>query len=222
MIKSWLDRIFGATQAGPARSPANDVSPDFADDLPRQIDLDVAGGFLGNRDIIESAVQVFADEGDEPWLRAEAERLTAEAIAMHAAEQQTWPARTDCDRLDAAFSALEAKGIVSRQNFSCCGTCGSAEIWGEIEETQKAGLPVHGYTFYHMQDTESAVEGYGICLNYGACEEGETAAVAIGHEVAAQLAAHGLSVDWDGRIERRISVPLDWKRRRTETAARRS
>lgn len=217
MIKAWLDRVFRSKNL-PRRSAVNDDLPDLAADMRRQIETDVAAGFRDIRDIVESAVEVFADDGDRAELRRDAERLAAKAFAVHAAAQASWPAITDCDRLDAAFSVLEADGIISRQNYSCCGNCGSAEIWDEIEGARKAGRVARGYTFYHMQDTDAAVDGYGICLNYGAFEEGVAAAVEIGQQVAAQLTAHGLSVDWDGRIERRIAVPLDWKRRRTVSA----
>ena len=29
---------------------------------------------------------------------------------------------------------LEAEGVIARQNFTCCGSCGAIEIWDEIEE----------------------------------------------------------------------------------------
>jgi hypothetical protein len=147
-------------------------------------------------------------------LRRLAPRLLREALAEQAEFQRSWPSRTDCDRLDAAFAALEADGVIARQNFSCCGTCGSGEIWDEIEEAQKEGRPARGYAFFHMQDTESAVEGYGLCLNYGACEEGEAAAVAVGRDIVAALTAQGLQTDWDGSHAKRIGVSLDWKKRR--------
>jgi hypothetical protein len=130
--------------------------------------------------------------------------------------------------LDDAFAALEANGVISRQNFTCCGTCGSAEIWDEMKAVEEAGGPVRGYAFYHMQDTESAADGHGIFPNYGACEEGEEAALAIGRDIVTQLEAQGLNCDWNGtQLEaqglncdwngdwgKRIAVGLDWKRRR--------
>lgn len=130
-------------------------------------------------------------------------------LAAHLAEQATWPAITDCDRLDAAFAALEASGIVCRQNFSCCGTCGAYEIWDEAAALEAAGTPVRGYAFYHVQDTESAVRGYGLYLNYGAAAEGEAAALAIAGEIVAALQQRGLRVDWNGQWSRRIGVALD-------------
>ena len=70
-----------------------------------------------------------------------------------------------------------------------------------------------GYTFYHWQDTEAAVEGYGICLYYGACDEGGSADLAIGREIVGELKRQGLRPEWN-EPNRRIEVPMDWKRRR--------
>lgn len=53
-------------------------------------------------------------------------------------------------------------------------------------------------------------------LNYGACEEGEDAALAIANDIVTQLEAHGLRTDWNGSWSQRIGVSLDWKRRRQE------
>ncbi|HEU4968451.1 DUF6891 domain-containing protein [Sphingomonas sp.] len=147
-------------------------------------------------------------------MRKEAQRLLRDALAEHSMAQRNWPDRTDCDRLDDAFAALEADGIISRQNFTCCGTCGSAEIWDEMKAIEEAGGAVRGYAFYHMQDTESAAEGHGLYLNYGACEEGEHAALAIARDIVAHLEDHGLDCHWNGEWGKRIAVALDWKRRR--------
>jgi hypothetical protein len=74
-------------------------------------------------------------------------------------------------------------------------------------------LKVRGYTFFHMQDTDSATVGYGLFLNYGAVEEGERPALAVAHEVVDALQRHGLKAEWDGNWSKRIRLPLDWKRR---------
>jgi hypothetical protein len=184
------------------------------DELHGYIRHEIAAGFQSPAAIIESAIEYLSDEADPAILRPHAQRQVREILAAHLAEQATWPAITDCDRLDAAFAALEAGGIVCRQNFSCCGTCGAYEIWDEAASLEAAGTPVRGYAFYHVQDTESAVEGYGLHLSYGAAEEGEAAAVAIAGEIVAALQQQGLRVDWNGQWSRRIGVALDWNRRR--------
>jgi hypothetical protein len=218
MFGSLWNRIFGSRtdsvrQDGPAvKSPAPSYDPVAAlRDLVRR---DVAGGFFDDDAVLTNANDVFEEELPRTLLRIEASAALRAALAEHRAAEQNWSGMTDCDRLDAAFAALEADGVVARQNFTCCGTCGASEIWDEIEEAQGDGLAVRGYVFFHMQDTESAVEGHGLYLNYGACEQGEDAAIAVGHHIVEQLEAHGLTVAWDGQMEQRIGVTLEWKKRR--------
>lgn len=177
----------------------------------------VRGGYETRSVIIETAVDVFVDEMPEDWLEEQVPVLVDGAIESQAEAEQTWAEATDCDRLEAAFAELEHRGVVARQNFTCCGTCGSSEIWDEIQDTADQGGAVRGYTFFHEQDTESAVEGYGLYLAYGATEEGESAALAVAGEIVTVLEAHGLAPDWDGDWNKRIHVPLDWKRRRSST-----
>jgi hypothetical protein len=64
-----------------------------------------------------------------------------------------------------------------------------------------------------MQDTESAVEGYGLYLNFGAVKKGERPSLRIAHEIVDALQRHGLRTEWDGNWSNRIKVRLDWKRR---------
>jgi hypothetical protein len=195
-------------------APANDGVEELIVELREQIESDVAAGFDDAATIVERAVDTFENEADAAMLEDHAGRFVAEELAAHGERQRGWPDRTDCDRLDAAFAALEIAGVVARQHFTCCGTCGLAEIDREIAAVEAAGTRTRGYTFYHWQDTEAAVDGYGLCLYYGSCFEGEAADLAIGHEIVAELERHGLSVQWNGSLDRRIEVPLDWKRRR--------
>lgn len=212
---SFWDRLFGKDPSRPgAPPPANDGDDDLLSELREQIRCDVAAGFEDGGKILENAVAALEDQADPAFLESHGRRLVAEELSAHAAEQEGWPAQTDCDRLDAAFAELDRSGVVARQHFTCCGTCGLAEIDREIAAAEAGGVRTRGYTFYHMQDTEAAVEGYGICLYYGSCEEGEAADLAIGREIAAELKRHGLRPEWNGSLDRRIEVPMDWKRRR--------
>lgn len=221
----WLDKFFGRKASGetgqavPPQAPImssqdsyDDYSP--ADEARDYIRRDYLGGFYPDDQVIENARDVLLDEMDEEELDRLLPALLAEVKAEHAETQKTWPATTDCDRLDAAFATLEADGIVARQNFSCCGTCASSEIWGEMEAVRDSGGPVRGYAYYHMQDTEAAVEGDGIYLGYGATEEGEGPALKVAQDIVAGLKAHGLQTQWNGSWGQRIGVTLDWKKRR--------
>lgn len=220
-MKAFIDRLFGRSKGRGASGPADDdMAPDVAppDDpiamLRDRIRDDVAMGFYDEDIILRDLPDHFEGEIDSQVVRREAPRLLRQALAEHAAAEADWPEVTDCDRIDAAFAELEEAGVIARQNYSCCMTCGSAEIFDEVMAAHDAGLPARGYAFYHMQDTEAAVEGGGVHLGYGAVDEGEAAALAIGREIVATLEAHGLRTDWNGSWDRRIGVALDWKRRR--------
>lgn len=218
-MKAILDRLFGLFRSAPV-PPANDVEYDALDDMRSYIRRDVASGFYDRTQIVQNAKDAFDGELDADHLSREAAIVTDQALAEQLVAQAHWPSVTDCDRLDAAFAELEAEGIVARQNFTCCGTCGAAEIWDEAKALEDAGKAVEGYTFYHMQDTESAADGDGLYLNYGAAEGTDDASVEIGHRIVDRLEGHGLKPQWDGSIRTRIQVPLEWKRRRQEAASK--
>jgi hypothetical protein len=174
----------------------------------------VAEGFTNQEDIIASAIECFEIKEEDEELRREIARFAAERMAEHLRAQMNWPRPTDCDRLDWAFAELDRAGIVARQNFTCCSTCGHCEIWDEIEQAREEH-PVEGYAFYHMQDTESAVAGGGLFLAYGAVENGEEALIAVGRKIVLAMERSGLRTEWNGKTNTRIQiVDLDWKRRR--------
>jgi hypothetical protein len=190
------------------------VTEEAFQELREYIRLEVAAGFELGDVIARNAVEYLADDYDPAALTPHAKKITRELIAAHKREQASWPETTDCDRLDAAFAELESSGVVCRQNFTCCRTCGADEIRDEMQQVARSGKTVRGYAFYHMQDTESAVEGEGLYLSYGAVQDREAAAVKIGQEVATALKQQGLQVDWDGTWAKRIGVSLEWRRRR--------
>ncbi len=145
---------------------------------------DVAAGFASADEICNSVVEIFSDEQDSSVLFPYAYNIVQETIEAHIKEQANWEEITDCDRLDQAFDDLEHHNIISRQNFSCCGTCGAGEILDEMRKAQENGQNVRGYTFYHAQDCEYAIERQGIHLSYGSIdEENDIADINIGHEI---------------------------------------
>jgi hypothetical protein len=210
-----LELLLHRRSTHPMPKPNNDTIDKF-EQIHCHLRRDIATGFYDLGQIRETAVDVYGD--DEQYTPSEVERevrrMLSTLISEHEAAQKTWPARTDCDRLDAAFVALENDGVVARQNFSCCGSCGSSEIWDEVQVVRNAGGPTRGYVFYHQQDTESAIEGDGLYLNYGSCNDGEKEALGVAAMIVAQLEAHGLITKWNGTWNQRIGIEIDWKRRR--------
>ncbi|MEU2170104.1 DUF6891 domain-containing protein [Micromonospora chersina] len=183
-----------------------------SDELPDQVRAfvrrQVALAELPAAAIVTETVEYLDDAAERNRVAELAWAAVAEELTRHLSDQETWPEMTDSDRLTTAFRALDAAGIVARENFTCCQNCGAEEIGAEA----RRGLKPRGYTFYHRQDAERGVEGSGVWLAYGAFEG--ASAAEIGAEVAAALRAAGLTVNWDGAVDRRIHVPLRWQRRR--------
>jgi hypothetical protein len=175
----------------------------------------IRSGFDTLEEAIESALEIITEghelpDGDE--LAEQVRAMAVSEVERLRAEQATWPATTDNDRLERAFAALEAGGIVARENFTCCQSCGHAEIGDELDAARERGTAVRGYAFFHQQDTERAVEGGGILLAYGAVVE-DVDSAAIGREIAEALRATGLTVNWSGEVSKRIGVPMEWRKR---------
>lgn len=57
-------------------------------------------------------------------------------------------------RLNAAFRDLRAQGILAKQNYTCCQTCGFNDLEVEAERLAQEGQKIKGGVFYHAQDTD--------------------------------------------------------------------
>lgn len=150
--------------AAPASRPPPAMTSRSADQQVEVRDFvrrQVRDGFTPLDGIVASAPEMFED-GEPEAIRTLAATALREELALLETEQRGWPAETDCDRLDRAFAELERAGVVARQNFTCCQTCGHAEIGDEGDKLKAPGGRIRGYTFYHSQDTESAVEGQSL------------------------------------------------------------
>ncbi|MGW2249883.1 DUF6891 domain-containing protein [Kitasatospora sp. NPDC001660] len=202
-------------------TPTPELDPEVlreARDRAREL---IRCGFQEPDEIAESLVELLDDQG---LTEEEAERIVAPLWRERLAEQAGWPEVTHVDRLVAAFDALEEEGIVAAMDFTCCASCGYAEIGDEADEDSR------GFVFFHQQDTERAAAGHGLMLRYGGfrtageqggpVESADAAAlrtVEIGREVVAALAAEGLPVEWDGSPGKAILVtPLEWLNRLPE------
>ncbi|RHZ59218.1 hypothetical protein CDV55_104453 [Aspergillus turcosus] len=115
---------------------------------------------------------------------------------------------TDAEKLQTAFSCLEDEDrIICCMKFSCCRTCGNAEIRG------KANGKDIGYCFFHEQDIEAAVKDRGLSLRYGDVNKNSTgkSVLNIGRKIAARLREEGLHVDWGENPKKTINPdPFQW------------
>jgi hypothetical protein len=186
------------------------------DEIRAFISQRVAEGFDAEDDIVEETLEFFEEEyGEDPAFLPLVQKMVIELLDVHMQEQSKWLEETDCDKLDRAFDELEQNGIVSRQNFTCCQTCGHAEIWEEVEQA-KQDSEIKGYVFYHWQDTERAVEEGRLYLAYGALDSSDDATKLVAQSIVDTIQKHGFKVDWNGSLDKRICVEdIKWRRRRS-------
>jgi hypothetical protein len=186
--------------------------PELIEEIEEQITRRIREGFNGFEGMVECIVEYLTGEHPDADLEPLVRAAAIPAWSKAREEQASWPVPTDCDYLDRAFAALERSGVVARQNFTCCQTCGHAEIGDEIAEAQEKA-DVVGYTFYHMQDTERAAQGGGLYLSYGALEQTEAALQKVGRSIIEALRKEGLKPEWDDPKKRTAIRDLLWRRR---------
>ncbi len=186
----------------------DEYEQDDYEQLVERVQLSIAGGYATRAEVIELAEDYLVSGEDRPVSREQAVALVDRLWLERLREQETWRGETDPERLTRAFSALEDAGIVAREDFACCSTCGRSEIKAEASEGAV------GFVFFHGQCTDRAAAGGALMLYYGGFDDSQDTTASVARHVVAELEQVGLSVEWSGDTARAIEVtPLDWRRR---------
>jgi hypothetical protein len=185
----------------------------LSDETLGEIDTQVRSGFESRERVIEIFCEEMYAPGDlDP---DEVSAAVDAAIGAHQQSKTTWPAVTDCDRLDRAFTRLTFEGVICLHNAGYTQSDGFDDF-REAYRSHSHRDTVRGYCFYHGQDTERAVEGGGLFLAFGPVDpkQEETEGPAVGRLVTAALTTEGLQSRWDGTFAERIFIPhFTWQRR---------
>ncbi len=166
----------------------------------------------------------FADIHYDDWPLTREQLIEIFEVARDARvrQQAQWADGEVRTNIDLAFDDLNAAGIVARKDFTCCGTCGAAEIDDERDDSRHW----NGYVFFHQQDTESLADSGNVYLSYGVFVPEDfdeqayerlsqqekqafyTSAVRefVNAEVLPRLAARGLDAQWNNDLGKRIFV----------------
>ncbi|OKK08236.1 hypothetical protein AMK26_04260 [Streptomyces sp. CB03234] len=196
----------------PVRLPLPEPVPEPAAEIREQVEEHVREllvcGYANRARLAEAAEEWLVSGDERPVSPAQARQLVDRLWRERLEEQAGWVGTTDPERVARAFAALDARGIVAREDFTCCRTCGMSEIGEEGDASSR------GFVFFHSQCTAGAAAGHGLYLLYGGFDGSEETTAAIGREVVAALGEEGLTVDWDGSPEQAIIVTgLDWRKR---------
>lgn len=159
---------------------------------------------LGSPEEVRAQV-IEALRSDLPGLDAEATATTwiTESTEAWHVEASGWSARTDYDRLQEAFAALEARGVVVLQ--AC------ADHWSAHAELERRDPRPRGIAWFTVPDVWHAVDEGMLEVNLW---HGTTANAAPGDELLdaalSVFATAGLPAHFD---EGRIEVAAHWRRR---------
>ena len=105
--------------------------------------------------------------------------------------------------LQHAFMILDVDhNIHGEQDFTCCSTCGHAEMQRNLEECDH----LIGYCFYCGQSAESMLETGEVYLQHGATEDENDDKVA--RTICDVLEQHEFKVEWEGDTSKAIRVQV--------------
>lgn len=209
-----------------APHPTDDEQADYARSEARAM---VRAGFRTLAQVEQAVSDLLEPDVSEATAQAALRAARAE-WDKRLAEQETWTDEGDHARLAAAFADLGAEGVLARMDFTCCRSCGQAEIGAEIDP---AGPVPDGYAFFHSQDSAYLADAPAVLyLAYGPFYEAlgidpgpdgptaeqqalvDEATVRVGRTVADAVKRHGLDVTWDGDPAQRIRVTItEWRKR---------
>ena len=112
-------------------------------------------------------------------------------------------------KLNVAFAKIRKAGILARQSFWCCQTCGSSAMDQRIDELAVKSKAPFGCCFYHRQDAAYKKEGEPFYLTYYTSNEDICTTEQIGRKIVHILNENGIETDWDGTSVQRIKI-IKW------------
>lgn len=167
------------------------------------VDVLVRAGFGSAEEVRAQVVEALREDHRAADAEATAEAWIAAATDRWRAEAGGWSDRTDHDRLQEAFDALERRGILVLQ--------GCADHWAARDELTGRDPAPRGIAWFTVPDVWHAVDEGMLEVNLW---HGTTANAAPGDELLdtalGVFATAGLSARFD---EGRIEVAAYWRRR---------
>ncbi|TXH68561.1 MAG: hypothetical protein E6Q88_09845 [Lysobacteraceae bacterium] len=151
---------------------------------------------------------------DTAWLRDE---LKAE-FEKKRRDETSWPTTTDNDRLERAFAALEAHGIIALHNAGYTQQDGMSDVsershGARIRDARKSQI-ITGWCFYTGQDIKTALDSHGLWIAFGDFDGDRDRALSVARTIKRVLEHEGLRVEWNGEPGQRLRIsPFDWRKR---------
>ncbi len=180
-------------------------------EMQEEIELLARTGFYDEEEMLDTIEDMFAEEEfDGDWLVNAVKAAYDGAIA----NEQTWPASTDFDKLAAAFDTMHQHKVIALHNAGFEIADGLQDSWEIYDILMGSNIKAIGYCFYNSQDIDGAIEDHELYLCFGSFG-GETAdAQAVSKVVVDALQAVGFKVEWNGSLDTKIVIKdINWQKR---------
>jgi hypothetical protein len=216
-LKRVMQILLGTTVLSGATA-ALALSPEDQESLQKDCIRPYVWGGFETRDGVYEAAETHLGEpeltdADKVWIKAEIEREWAEKKKAEA----TWPEKTDFERLDAVFQALDKSGILALHNAGNTQSDSRSDAGQAWHERGGPKSGIRGFIFYHGQDLERVIKNGELYIGYGVVEGTKEQAVEIARRAGNALAKAGFSVTVPPNADERILVTgIDWKKRSPE------
>lgn len=185
---------------------------DEVDEIKKTIRFYVWSGYYDQNEVFDIVI----DEVD--YIEAEVERILREAIDREFRTkreiEKSWPAITDCDRLDDVFHVLQGRGILTRHRCGMTIQDGLDVIGRLYNESGDKRSELVGYCFYHLQDMEAAISGkVGLWMAFGGFPPTHEQSVLVGQLIIQEFGRVGFTIEWNGNSESRLLLKgFKWQR----------
>ncbi|KAJ0417393.1 hypothetical protein BJY00DRAFT_315864 [Aspergillus carlsbadensis] len=190
-----------------------DLTPDIIENVRDRLKADVKTGCYTKAELFENAIHYFSYEKipkEHPDIQRESGRLIEYLWAKQLRRQAKWSEAKleDHAKVERAFRSLREKGIVARENFHYTQQQADFNIGKEATGGE------HGFAYWHGQDTEKAVNGFGLVIRFGALDFDDEGSRRVGEIVCQELKAVGLPAQWNGTAMQAIYVrPFLWRKK---------
>ncbi|CEL01026.1 hypothetical protein ASPCAL00618 [Aspergillus calidoustus] len=200
--------ITATTGPGP-----EELTPDVLENVRDRLKANVKTGCYTKAELLENAIHYFSYEkipSDHPDIKRESERLIDTLWAKQLRRQAKWSEAKleDYAKIEQVFRNLNEKGIVARKNFYYTQQQADFHIRKEATGNEQ------GFAYWHGQDTEKALDGFGLVIRFGALDFDDEGSKRVGEIVCEELRAVGLPALWNGTAMQAIYVrPFVWRKK---------
>ena len=92
----------------------------------------IVRGSYTEEELLDDAIVAVAEQTERPVDEIHVRNVLKSELARRQVEESEWSRPTDNDRVDSAFDLLSKHGILARQDYACCNSCGQRAIFEEI------------------------------------------------------------------------------------------